>query len=61
LRDFHWQAGYGVFSVSQSNVEAVIDYIRRQEEHQWKLTFLDEYRAFLRKHAVNFDERYVWD
>jgi REP element-mobilizing transposase RayT len=61
LKGFHWQAGYGVFSVSQSNVETVVDYIRRQEEHHRKQTFQDEYRAFLRKHAVDFDERYVWD
>ncbi len=61
LRDFHWQAGYGVFFVSQSNVEAVVDYIRRQEEHHRTVTFQDEYRAFLRKHAVEYDERYVWD
>lgn len=61
LRGFHWQAGYGVFSVSQSNVDGVVDYIRRQEEHHRKQTFQDEYRAFLKKHAVEFDERYVWD
>ena len=61
LRDFHWQAGYGVFSVSQSNVTGVLEYIRNQEEHHRKLTFQDEYRAFLRKHAVEYDERYVWD
>jgi hypothetical protein len=39
----------------------VVEYIRRQEEHHRKLTFQDEYRAFLKKHAVDFDERYVWD
>lgn len=61
LRTFHWQAGYGVFSVSQSNVAGVAEYIRNQEEHHRKLMFQDEYRAFLRKHAVEFDERYVWD
>lgn len=61
LRDFHWQSGYGVFSVSQSNVAGVADYICNQEEHHRQLTFQDEYRAFLRKHAVEFDERYVWD
>jgi REP element-mobilizing transposase RayT len=61
LTDFHWQAGYGVFSVSQSGVDDVVEYIRRQEEHHRKLTFQDEYRAFLKKHAVDFDERYVWD
>lgn len=61
LKEFHWQSGYGVFSVSQSNVEGVIEYIRHQQEHHRKVTFQDEYRAFLRKHAVEFDERYVWD
>jgi hypothetical protein len=61
LRGFHWQSGYGVFSVSQSNVAGVVEYIRNQEEHHRKLTFQDEYRAFLRKHAVEFDEQYVWD
>jgi REP element-mobilizing transposase RayT len=61
LTDFHWQSGYGVFSVSQSNVDGVVEYIRHQEEHHRELTFQDEYRAFLRKHAVEFDERYVWD
>lgn len=61
LTDFHWQSGYGVFSVSQSNVNAVMSYIRSQEEHHRKVSFQDEYRAFLRKHAVDFDEKYVWD
>jgi REP element-mobilizing transposase RayT len=61
LRGFHWQKGYGVFSVSQSSVNGVVDYIRRQEEHHREVTFQDEYRVFLRKHAVEFDERYVWD
>lgn len=61
LKSFHWQAGYGVFSVSQSNVDEVIKYIRNQEEHHRKVTFQDEYRAFLRKYAVDFDEKYVWD
>ncbi|NNC89756.1 MAG: transposase [Akkermansiaceae bacterium] len=58
---FHWQAGYGVFSVSQSKVEEVVEYIRGQEEHHRRVTFQDEYREFLRKHAVEFDEKYVWD
>lgn len=61
LMKFHWQSGYGVFSVSQSNVSGVIEYIRQQEDHHRRVTFQDEYRAFLRKHAVDFDERYVWD
>ncbi len=61
LRDFYWQAGYGAFSVSQSNVEAVREYIRGQEEHHKKMTFQEEFRQFLRRHHVEYDERYTWD
>jgi REP element-mobilizing transposase RayT len=61
LTDFHWQAGYAVFSVSQSNVEAVREYIRNQEEHHRKRTFQDELRELLRRYEIDFDERYVWD
>src|SRR5262245_40052160 len=59
--NFHWQSGYGAFSVSQSNVARVRRYIADQEEHHRKRTFQDEFLAFLRRHAVEFDERYVWD
>ena len=59
--DFAWQAGYGAFSVSASNVDAVVDYIARQEEHHAKTTFQEEFRAFLTRHGVSWDERYVWD
>jgi putative transposase len=59
-KNFHWQGGYGVFSVSPSNVEDVVAYIRNQEEHHRRVTFQDEYRALLKKHAVCFDEKYVW-
>ena len=58
---FHWQAGYGVFSVSASRVAIVQKYIAGQAEHHRKQTFQDEYREFLQKHGVEFDERYVWD
>ena len=61
FRGFHWQAGYGAFSVSQSSVEQVIDYIRQQKEHHSGRTFPDELRALMRKHGISFDERYVWD
>lgn len=60
-KNFHWQAGYGGFSVSQSQVEEVAIYIQQQEEHHKRVSFQDEYRAFLRKFGVEFDERYVWD
>lgn len=58
---FSWQAGYGVFSVSASNLSAVESYIATQEEHHRKVSFMDEYRGFLRKHGVEWDDRYVWD
>ena len=56
-----WQNGYACFSVSQSNVARVTDYIARQEEHHRKRTFQDELRVFLRKHRMQWDERYLWD
>ncbi|HPO14869.1 MAG TPA: transposase [Candidatus Hydrogenedentes bacterium] len=58
---FHWQAGYGAFSVSHSNVGRVRAYIMNQEEHHRKISFQDEFRKFLKKHAIEYDERYVWD
>jgi REP element-mobilizing transposase RayT len=61
LRDFYWQAGYGAFSVSRSNVGVVKAYISHQEEHHRRVSFQDEYRALLARHEVKFDERYVWD
>jgi REP element-mobilizing transposase RayT len=61
MAGFAWQGGYGVFSVSPSALEDVEKYIRNQEEHYRKVTFQDEFRAFLRKHRVEWDEQYVWD
>lgn len=59
--DFQWQGGYADFSVSQSNLDPVEHYIATQEEHHRKTTFQDELRALLRKHEIEWDERYVWD
>jgi REP element-mobilizing transposase RayT len=59
--DFEWQGGYADFSVSQSNLDQVKEYIANQEEHHQKMTFQDELRALLQKHQIEFDERYVWD
>jgi putative transposase len=59
--NFHWQAGYGAFSVSQSNAPAVRHYIANQEEHHRKMTFQDELRILLQKHGIEYDERYLWD
>ncbi|RBP35517.1 REP element-mobilizing transposase RayT [Roseimicrobium gellanilyticum] len=58
---FHWQAGYGVFSVSESKGEDVKAYIQNQEEHHRKVSFQDEFRRLCEKHAVPLDERYAWD
>jgi putative transposase len=58
---FQWQAGYAAFSVSASNVVRVKRYIEEQETHHRATTFQDELRAFLRRHQVDFDERFVWD
>jgi putative transposase len=60
-QDFYWQSGYAAFSVSQSNVVEVRRYIETQEEHHRIMTFQDELRLFFKRHAVDFDERYVWD
>lgn len=61
LRNFYWQDGYGAFSVNPSEVDLVIKYIMNQKEHHAKMSFQDEYRAFLKKYKVDYDERYVWD
>ena len=58
---FHWQAGYAAFSVSQSNIEAVREYILRQAEHHAKQSFQDEVREWLRRYEIEWDERYIWD
>lgn len=61
LQNFYWQDGYGAFSVNPTEVETVVDYIKNQHEHHRTKTFQEEYRAFLTRYKVAFDERYVWD
>jgi REP element-mobilizing transposase RayT len=61
LGNFYWQGGYAAFSVSQSNIQEVVTYIENQEEHHKRVTFQDEYRAFLKAYSIDYDERYVWD
>ncbi len=61
LSKFSWQNGYGVFSVGQSQVEFVKGYIASQDDHHRKRTFQEEYREFLHRYQVEYDERYVWD
>lgn len=58
---FEWQRGYGVFSYSRSQIDHVIQYIQKQQEHHKKQSFKEEYLSFLRKFEVEFDERYLFE
>ena len=59
--DFYWQQGYGAFSVGQTEDEMVMKYIANQKEHHKTKDYKTEFRGFLKKYAVQFDEQYVWD
>lgn len=57
---FRWQEGYGAFSYSKSQIPNVANYIRNQEAHHKKISFLDEYRQFLKKFGIEYDEKYIF-
>ena len=61
LTEFHWQNGYGAFSISPSHIDALHAYIDNQEEHHRRESFQDELRRLCRKYGIEIDERYVWD
>lgn len=61
LADFHWQSGYGIFSVSESNIEQVKLYIANQEEHHRQMSFQEEFRLLCQRHGIHLDERYAWE
>jgi len=61
LLSFHWQNGYGGFSVGAAEVDSIAVYIEGQEEHHRVVSFQEEYRKFLQEYGVECDERYVWD
>jgi len=61
LENFFWQDGYGAFSVNPSQIAIVLHYIKNQHEHHRKKTFQEEYRAFLKKYQVSYNEDYVWE
>lgn len=61
LRSFGWQDGYFAFSIGESGMERMRNYIAQQKEHHETVDFKDEVRTFLRKYGVEWDERYVWD
>ena len=58
---FAWQLGYGAFSVSKSNVPEVLIYIGNQQAHHKRLSFKEEFLDFLTRHAIEYDERYIWN
>ena len=60
LKGFGWQDGYSAFTVSKSEVPSVIEYIRGQREHHRTKSFQEEYRELLKRHGIEFDERYIW-
>ena len=60
-QNFYWQRGYGGFSVNPTEIDVVKKYILNQKEHHTKLTFQDEYKAFLVKYDIDYNEEYVWD
>jgi predicted NAD/FAD-dependent oxidoreductase len=60
-RSFSWQAGYGAFTLGISQLPTLLRYIDNQEEHHRKRSFRDEFREFLTRYEIEFDERYVWD
>lgn len=57
---FEWQEGYGAFSYSKSQVPGVIAYVQNQEDHHRKTTFIEEYKSFLEKFEITYDERYIF-
>jgi putative transposase len=58
--NFYWQDGYGAFSVNPAQINRVIAYIENQHQHHSQKTFQVEYRAFLNKYKVEYNEDYVW-
>jgi putative transposase len=59
--NFEWQKGYGAFSVSESGLVPVKNYIKNQHDHHKKTYYQDEFRRFLEEYRIEYDEKYVWD
>ena len=59
FKDFQWQEGYGAFSISISHIERTVNYIKNQKEHHKKATFQEEDLTILKKHGIEYDERYL--
>lgn len=60
-QDFYWQRGYGMFSVSPTHLANVEEYVRNQDEHHKKKSFQEEFREFLTRYGIEFNEEYLWD
>jgi REP element-mobilizing transposase RayT len=60
-RDFAWQSGYGAFSIGVSQMDDTRAYIENQRKHHQKRTFQDEFVSILKKHGIEYDERYIWE
>jgi putative transposase len=61
MRSFAWQEGFAAFTVSESKVPSVREYIKNQEEHHRKQTYQEEFVALLQRHGIECDPRYLWD
>ncbi len=61
IEDFHWQVGYGVFGVSESDVPNTAKYVLNQKDHHLNLSFKDEFRQMLEDYGIPYDEKYLWD
>jgi len=59
-RKFNWQDGYGAFSHSKSQIDSVVKYIRNQQLHHKKASFIEEYKSMLEKFGIEYDERYIF-
>jgi len=58
---FAWQTGFAAFTVSHSQKQSVLDYIASQEKHHQKVSFKEEFIAFLKKHEIEYDDKYLWE
>jgi hypothetical protein len=59
-KDFAWQSGYGAFTVGIAQIDATVRYIQNQAEHHKKIDYQQEFIAFLKKHKIEYDPRYIW-
>jgi putative transposase len=60
MKNFAWQTGYGAFSVSESGIDAVREYILNQQEHHTRRSFKDEFAVFLKRNHIAIDDKYLW-